>query len=278
MATKSDEHLAETEVQVDIENQWIVKDNDLSNSLISAELIPERNCKHLFTATARLNGKGECNAWFIKPELADLDDYDQFELGPQDPRDLMHEVFDWPRAGLDRNDTTKKGVKFLQQLDMNHDYLEEELEDVRDHAWVVLFRSIHVNEKYRRQGVGTALVRAFVQEISRLAQLEERPVLAFTKLEKSALRPEMRSSSPGLSPNGRRDGQIQEAKVQTLFWQSLAFERLNDGQLFAKDMDWLVWSPRARNAALLFERAAAFPIDFDALIEDHLYEYKQEIK
>lgn len=99
----------------------------------------------------------------------------------------MHEIFDWPRASMDLRDTqVTKGAKFLQQFDVNYDYLEEDLDDIRDHAWVVFFRDVLVGEKHRRQGVGTALVRALVQEIFRLAQREERPVLAFTSWEKSA--------------------------------------------------------------------------------------------
>lgn len=279
MTTETNQELAEKSVDVGVGQTWNIKYDDLSNDLISAELVLESNYKHLFAATTRIDGKGKCTAWLIKPELVDLDDYNRFDLGPGDSRKLMHEVFDWPRAGLH---TINKGVKFLQQFDMDYDFLEEELDDIRDHAWIVLFRSVHVDEKYQRQGVGTALVRALVQQISRLAQLEERPVLAFTKLEKSALlHPQEMRSSPagGLSPNESRDPErpernLREAKIQAFFWQSLAFERLNDGHLFAKDLDWLVWSPRARNAALLFERAAAFPIDFDALIEDHLADYE----
>lgn len=275
MTVELDKQLAKTEVEMGKGHEWNINDDNLSNEVISVDLVPISTHKHIFAATARIKDKGECKAWLIKPELVDPDEYDLFGLSPGDSKDLLHEVFDRPGDSMDKTYTVNKGVKFLQQLDMDHDYLEEELDDIRDHAWIILFRSVHVDEKYRRQGVGTALVRASVQEIARLAQLEERPVLAFAKLEVSALRPDARSSSspPGLFPE-RRERQLQEAKVQALFWQSLAFERLNDGQLFAKDMDWLVWSPKARNAALLFERAAAFPIDFDALIEEHLYGYE----
>ncbi|KAJ4422504.1 hypothetical protein N0V82_002838 [Gnomoniopsis sp. IMI 355080] len=277
MATELDKQLAETHFDVNTGQQWNINYNGLSNELISADLVPESHHRHVFAATTMINGKGRCTAWLIKPELVDLDDYDQFELSPGDARELMREVFDWPRSGVD---ATNKGVKFLQQFDMDYDYLEEELYDIRDHAWIVLFRSVHVDENYQRQGVGTALVRTLVQQMSKLAQLEERPVLAFAKLEKSALQPEEIRSSPADSSLEeshdleRPKRNSRKAKIQALFWQSLAFERLNDGHLFAKDMDWLVWSPKARNAALLFERAAAFPIDFDALIEDHLADYE----
>lgn len=285
--------------------KWHIKYDDSSNDLILADLVPDSSHNHLFTATATLTGKGECKAWLIKPELVDFNDYAQFQLSPDDTKDLLYEIFDWPRPGMDQTEGTfhhhhhNKGVKFLQQFDVDYDYLEEELDDIRDYAWVLLFRHIHVEQDVRRQGVGTALVRALVQEIVKLAhQLEERPVLAFVKsLGKSAVsRPlaaetrDIRPPSPSLSPSpppsapalfpadapcpeSTPEKDIQEAKIQGFFWQSLAFERLNDGQLFAKDLDWLLWSPRARNAAMLFERAAAaFPIDFDAWIDGDLDE------
>lgn len=287
--------------------KWHIKYDDTSNELILADLVPDRNHNHLFTATATLTGKGECKAWLIKPELVDFNDYAQFQLSPDDVKDLMYEIFDWPQPGMDHriieaHHTTTfyhKGVKFLQQFDMDYDYLEEELDDIRDYAWVILFRHIHVEQDFRRQGVATALVRALVQEIVKLAQFEERPVLAFAKLATTSaagLRPEARNIGPpgppsprlSLSPadadadadaaclESKSEKDIQQAKLQgglllllLLFWHSLAFERMNDGQLFAKDLDWLLWSPRARNAAMLFERAAAaaFPIDFDAWID-----------
>lgn len=291
MANEPKEQCVESEAKSGISTayKWNMKYDNLSNELISADLAPDSNHSHLFAATATLDGRGECNAWLIKPELVDFNDYAQFELSPDDAKDLMYEIFDWPQPGMDQTEGTfhHKGVKFLQQFDMDYDYLEEELDDIRDYAWVILFRHVHVEEPFRRQGVGTALVRALVQEIVKLAQVEDRPVLAFTRLAKSAavLHPEtgsrdLRPPSPSLSPpppadfpasESKREKDIQEAKVQGLFWHSLAFERLNDGQLFARDLDWLLWSPRARNAALLFERAkAAFPIDFDALIDGDL--------
>lgn len=290
MASEPKEQGVESEAKSGISTayKWHMKYDNLSNELISADLVPDSNHSHLFAATATLNGRGECKAWLIKPELVDFNDYAQFELSPDDAKDLMYEIFDWPQPGMDQTEGTfhHKGVKFLQQFDMDNDYLEEELDDIRDYAWVILFRHVHVEEPSRRQGVGTALVRALVQEIVKLAQVEDRPVLAFTRLAKSAvLHPEtssrdIRPPSPSLSPppladfpasESKREKDIQEAKIEGLFWHSLAFERLNDGQLFARDLDWLMWSPRARNAALLFERAkAAFPIDFDALIDGDL--------
>lgn len=292
MASEPKEQCIEPEAKsvLNTAYKWNIKYDNLSNDLILADLVPDSNFKHLFAATATINGKGECKAWLIKPELVDSNEHSQFRLSPDDTKDLMYEIFDWPQPGMDQTGGTfhHKGVKFLQQFDMDYDYLEEELDDIRDYAWVILFRHVHVGEDCRRQGVGTALVRALVQEIVKLAQLEDRPVLAFTKAAKSAvLHPEtssrdIRPPSPSLSPapppaadfpssESKREKDLLEAKVQGLFWHSLAFERLNDGQLFAKDLDWMIWSPRARNAALLFERAAAaFPIDFDALIDGDL--------
>lgn len=291
MASEPKEQCIEPEAKggVSTAYKWSIKHDNLSNDLILAELVPDSNLKHLFAATAAINGKGDCKAWLIKPELVDFDDHAQFERSPDDTKDLMYEICDWPQPGIDQTEGTfhHKGVKFLQQFDMDYDYLEEELDDIRDDAWVLLFRHVHVEPDFRRQGVGTALVRALVQEIVKLAQLEERLVLVFTKMAKSAtVLPQPASTRDiclpcaSLSPppfplpradfpssESKREKGIQRAKVQALFWHSLAFERLNDGQLFAKDLDWLVWSPRARNAALLFERAVAvFPIDFDALI------------
>lgn len=290
MASEPKEQCIETEARSGINTayKWNIKYDNLSDGLILVDLVPDSKYNHLFAATATLNGKGECKAWLIKPELVDFNDYAQFQLSPDDSKDLMYEIFDWPQPGMDQTEGTfhHKGVKFLQQFDMDYDYLEEELDDIRDYAWVIFFLHVHVEQDFRRQGVGTALVRALVQEIVKLAQLEDRPVLAFTKLAKSAAsHPETGSRdmwppSPSLSPpppadfpasESKREMDIQEAKVQGLFWHSLAFERLNDGQLFAKDLDWLIWSPRARNAALLFERAkTAFPIDFNALIDSDL--------
>lgn len=266
MATFSDEQAAEPSVKIVPGFHWDSKYDGLNSDTTAPDLVPESKYKHLFAVTARLNGKGECKAWLIKPDLVDLHDYALFGLGPSDPEDLMHEVFDWPRASMER-DIVDKGVKFLQQFDMNYDYLKEELDDIRNYAWIVLFHNVHVEKMHRRQRVGTALVRAVMKEISQLAQLEGRPVLAFTKLEKSTLQPETRS--PDL-PSEKCQKNSQDARIQASFWESLALERLNDGQLFAKDLDWLAWSPKARNAALLFDRCSAFPLDFNALIESHL--------
>lgn len=272
MATESNVQAAKPIIKIVTKFHWSSEYDDddddgdgLDDDLAPDDLVPESNYRHLYAVTARLNGKGVCKAWLIKPELVDLDDYASFGLGPGDARTLMHEIFDWPRDSVNRA-TVNKGVKFLQQFDMDYDYLEEELDDIRQHAWVVCFRNVHVEEAHRRQKVGTLLVRALMQEVCRLAQLQGRPVLAFTKLKRLAI--QQKIWDPEL-PLKCCEKDLQEVRIQASFWESLAFERLNDGHLFAKDLDWLAWSPRARNSALLYERSLAFPFDFNALIEAH---------
>ncbi|CAN8105869.1 unnamed protein product [Discula destructiva] len=222
--------------------------------------------QHLFTASASHGGVGDCNAWLIKPELVDLKHYAEVGIGPGDSDDLMHQVFDWPKARNSRD--VDKGVKFLQQFDASYDYLEEELHDIREEAWILLFQNVRIPEQHRRLGHGTSLVRAVLTEVFGQAQRQGRTVLAFVRLDKALLQAEGWSPVCGLLSE-RRSKAILEAKIQAAFWKSLAFERVNDGHLFPKELDWLAWSPRARNAAILFDkRPRPFPNGFDALIEE----------
>lgn len=236
------------------------------------------NFDHVLAATASLDGKGECKAWLIKPELIQTH-YEITGDGPRNADDLMREVFYdnhsayKARQGWDEvneKGSLDRGVKFLQQFDVSYDYLDENADDLREGAWIVLIERIHIEEDQRCWAweFGACLVQALMDELNRRAQLEEKVVLAFVRLKKSSLQPGKRSL--GLHLEGH-EGIWLKDKAWAGFWEVLGFERLNDGHLFPRDLDWLLWSPRARNASLLFEgrRPSSPAVGLCALIEEH---------
>lgn len=232
-----------------------------------AEKSNTTNFEHIFAANSSLDGSGKCKAWLIKPELIQARHIIS-GLGPRHADSLMREVFDFNSLGARELDEMEKGVKFLQQFDVSYDYLDENAEDIRESAWILLIQDVDMEEDPQCCNSGASLVQALMKELSRRAQLEEKAMLAFVRQKKSLLQPGRRS--PGLFME-RHEGAWLKSKNQPEFWEDLGFERLNDGHLFPRDLDWLFWSSRGRNASLLFEGPRPFlsVVGLYALAEEH---------
>lgn len=220
---------------------------------------------HILRLSATLEGKGRCSGILLKQtHLKHPDTWPELD-GLDDLQDLVREVFDQPHASHEQADG-EKGVLLWRQFDPEHNILEEGDPPWAANAWLVLFEDIHVEDDLRRRGMGTMLVRAIMAEVIKRATQEGRTVFAFIK-HINFIPDNKRLDSFLLRPRRRKKVAKEKGSVE-MFWESLAFERLNNGHLFPSDLDWLFWSPRSRNSSLLFERGAVFPYELPTLLEE----------
>lgn len=150
------------------------------------------------------------------------------------------------------------------------------VDQICSNAWLLLFTSVTVKERYRRQGLGTLLVQALLQQVIARAQAEcaqgaeKRIVLAFAEPRSLVPAPDDRDDVDLVS--GAVDEPDDEAAQKKLdaftqsqemqrrediergvpFWKSLTFEPISG------DATFFMWSPASETAPSLFKRGSKF--------------------
>lgn len=161
-------------------------------------------------------------------------------------------------------------------------------------AWLLLFTKIVVDDSKQRQGIGTMLVQAIMQDVIAKARDKKRIVLAFTEPRSLLLSPpeddippdsdsdsDSDDEFPRVDTSSRERQRLLEWRLfKTLFmektvadehreravqfWKSMGFERVEPDEWYLEydglkpPSSFFIWSPALERAPSLFTRGSTF--------------------